>query len=94
MSVEKMIREKQGTIIDVRTPEEFYGGKADGAVNIPLHVIEQRLGEIKNLKQPIVLCCASGARSAFAAQILKQHDINCFDAGSWMTVNYYQSQTL
>ena len=30
MNTEKIIKEKQGTIVDVRTKEEFKGGSAEG----------------------------------------------------------------
>ena len=51
------------TIVDVRTPEEFSGGNVNGSINIPLQEIQKRLDEIKALRQPIILCCASGNRN-------------------------------
>ena len=94
MNIEKIIKEKQGTIVDVRTTEEFKGGNAEGSINIPLKEIERRMAELKTLKQPIVLCCASGGRSGQATQYLIQHGIECCNGGSWLDVNYYQSQSL
>lgn len=94
MSVEKIIKENQGTIIDVRTSEEFSGGNAAGAINIPLQEIEDRMVELKTLKQPLVLCCASGNRSGRATQLLSQQGIECYNGGSWLYVNHFQSQTL
>lgn len=94
MNAEKIIKEKQGTIVDVRTTEEFRGGNAEGAINIPLQEIERRLDELKTLKQPLVLCCASGGRSGQATQYLMQQGIECCNGGSWLDVNYYQTQTL
>lgn len=92
MNAEKIIKENQGTIVDVRTPGEFMGGNAAGSINIPLQEIQQRLSEIKGMKQPLVLCCASGNRSGQATQFLSQQGIDCCNAGSWLDVNYYQSQ--
>jgi phage shock protein E len=60
------------TILDVRTPEEFSGSHYPGAINIPLNEMPQRLGEIKELKQPVVAYCRSGNRSGMAVSILKQ----------------------
>lgn len=57
------------SIVDVRTPEEFRQGSYPGAVNIPLQVLRQRLGEIDR-SRPVVVFCASGGRSAVAAQVL------------------------
>lgn len=76
------------TIVDVRTPAEFMGGNVAGSINIPLQEIQQRLDEIKSLKQPIVLCCASGARSHQATSFLQSNGIDCENGGSWMNVNY------
>ena len=94
MNAENIIKEKQGTIVDVRTTEEFRAGNANGSINIPLQEIERRMDELKSLKQPLVLCCASGGRSGQATQYLMQKGIECCNAGSWLDVNYYQTQTL
>jgi phage shock protein E len=91
MNIEQLIKEKKGTILDVRTPSEFQGGNAVGSVNIPLQEIQSRLEEVKALKQPLVLCCASGGRSGQATYFLSQLGIDCVNAGSWLDVNYIQS---
>ncbi len=93
MNAEKIIKEKQGTIVDVRTPVEYMGGNVVGSINIPLQEIQQRFEEVKNLKQPLVLCCASGNRSGQATQFLSHQGIECVNGGSWLDVNYYQTQT-
>jgi phage shock protein E len=59
------------TIIDVRTPEEFRDGAYPGAINIPVSNLGARLADLSKSK-PVVLYCASGARSASAARALKQ----------------------
>jgi phage shock protein E len=92
MNAEKLIREKQGTIVDVRTTEEFRGGNVKGSINIPLQEIEKRRDELKKLKQPLILCCASGGRSGQATQYLLQQGIVSCNAGSWLDVNFFQSQ--
>jgi phage shock protein E len=91
MNIEQLIKEKKGTILDVRTPSEFQGGNAVGSVNIPLQEIQARLEEVKALEQPLVLCCASGGRSGQATYFLSQLGIECVNAGSWLDVNYIQS---
>ncbi len=88
----KIIKEKKGTIVDVRTTGEFMGGNVEGSINIPLQEIPTRMEELKNLKQPLVLCCASGGRSGQAQGYLSQQGIECVNAGSWLDVNYHQSQ--
>ena len=92
MELGKIIREKLGTIVDVRTPLEFMGGNVTESINVPLQEIQQRLNEIKRLKMPLVLCCASGGRSAMATQFLSSQGVECFDGGSWLNVNRYQHQ--
>ncbi len=92
--VEKLIQNGEGTIIDVRTRAEFQGGNAAGSVNIPVNELIKRIDEVKSLQYPLVLCCASGGRSSMAAHLLKQQGIECHDAGSWLTVNYLQSQSV
>lgn len=58
-------------VIDVRTPDEFMDGHYEGARNIPVAVLEARMGEVGPKEKPVVVYCASGARSAMAARILK-----------------------
>ena len=90
MELEKIIKEKSGTIVDVRSTLEFRGGSAVGSINIPLQEIQQRLEEIKKLKTPLVLCCASGGRSAMAADFLTAQGIACINGGSWINVHQYK----
>ena len=58
-------------IVDVRTVEEFEEEHYPNAVNIPVNEIQTRISEIGEKNVPVVLYCASGARSAFAARVLK-----------------------
>ncbi|MBC7747099.1 MAG: rhodanese-like domain-containing protein, partial [Methylotenera sp.] len=37
MEVAKIIKEKRGTIVDVRSYDEFMGGHVVGSINIPLN---------------------------------------------------------
>lgn len=91
MKVEKIIKEKLGTTVDVRSHDEFMGGHVAGSINIPLNEIPQRVEELRTLKGPLVLCCASGNRSGQAHLFLTEHGIECYNGGSWLDVNYHQS---
>ncbi|MCB0279501.1 MAG: rhodanese-like domain-containing protein [Calditrichaeota bacterium] len=71
-------------IIDVRSKAEFQSGNAQGSINIPLDQISQRAPELKKMKQPLILCCASGMRSGAAVQQLKQHGIESINGGTWL----------
>jgi rhodanese-related sulfurtransferase/biotin operon repressor len=44
------------TVLDVRPPEEFASGHLPGAVNIPIHELEKRLGELPKRKEVIAYC--------------------------------------
>jgi rhodanese-related sulfurtransferase len=92
MNIEQIIKENQGTIVDVRTYGEFMGGNVADSINIPLNEIPERMEELKNLKAPLILCCASGGRSGQAHHFLSQSGIECYNGGSWLNVNYYKSQ--
>jgi len=93
MNLENLIKENKGTIVDVRSYGEFMGGNVLGSINIPLDEIMQRIEELKNLKAPLILCCASGNRSGQAQHFLSQHGIECYNGGSWLDVNYYKSNS-
>lgn len=79
---------KDITIVDVRSRGEFMGGNVAGSINIPLDEVMDRLEEIKALKEPIILCCASGGRSGQATSYLKSQGIECENGGGWLDVNY------
>jgi len=60
-------------IIDVRTPGEYHSGHVPNAVNISLDDIMAGGGDLgNNMDREIVVYCASGARSAYAQQVLAQ----------------------
>ena len=80
-------RAQGAVIIDVRTPAEFAGGHAEGAVNIPLDTLESKLSTIQKYQKPIVLCCASGMRSGRAKVLLAGRGVpDLHDAGSWQNL--------
>ena len=60
------------TILDVRFEMEYNLNHLDGAINIPLEQIRERLHELDKEK-PIVVYCKIGRRSYMAARILAHH---------------------
>jgi adenylyltransferase/sulfurtransferase len=58
------------TILDVRNPQEYDIARIPGAVLIPLHELQDRLGEL-DPAATIVAHCHHGMRSARAVQILR-----------------------
>ena len=63
-----------GTVVlDVREPDEYDQGALPGAIHIPRgHLESQVEGRIADHDAHIVVYCAGGARSAFAAETLGQ----------------------
>ena len=76
------------TVVDVRTHAEYMGGHVVNSINIPLNEIPNRWEEFRAMKQPLLLCCASGNRSGQATAFLKAKGINCENGGSWLDVYY------
>ena len=75
---------KQGAIIlDVRTHAEYQEEHVPGSLHIPLHALEPELDRLKELKVPLVVCCASGKRSGQACELLKGVGIECENGQSW-----------
>jgi sulfur-carrier protein adenylyltransferase/sulfurtransferase len=66
--------EQAGTVVlDVREPDEYEQGALPGAVHIPRgHLESQVEGRIPDHAAHIVVYCAGGTRSAFAADTLSQ----------------------
>lgn len=72
---------KNNVIIDVRTVGEFNSGAIEGAINIPLDQLENRLDLVRDYDE-IIVYCQSGARSARAKQLLKNAGfVNVIDGG-------------
>lgn len=77
----------EATIVDVREPFEYQMGRVEGSINIPLGEVTGRLEEFKNMKKPLVLCCASGGRSGQATQYLSQCGVEqVYNGGGWNIV--------
>lgn len=60
-------------LIDVREPDEFAQGYIPGACYIPRTYLEMRIETIaRDKRAPVILYCASGTRSLWAAQALHE----------------------
>ncbi len=74
-------------IVDVRSELEYRQGHVKGSVNIPLDNINGEVDRLKKMNKPILLCCASGMRSASATATLKSKGIDCLNGGSWRSLS-------
>lgn len=73
-------------IVDVRSRAEFASGARKGSVNIPLDEFQRGSGKLDR-SRPIIVCCASGARSATAEKLLRQQGFDrVFNVGSWTSI--------
>jgi len=69
--VEQMNKEEY-ILLDVRSEEEYKNGHIEGALNIPVDSLRERLGEL-DYDKPIIEYCQVGLRGYVADRILSQH---------------------
>lgn len=66
-----LMNREHAIVVDVRDTAEFAAGHITSARNIPLVDLEKRIDELAKFKgKPVILVCASGARSARAQSVL------------------------
>ena len=87
-NVIKSIKEKKGTLLDVRSPMEFEENHIPGAINIPLDIVVSKMKQISEMQKPIVVYCLSGGRSSTATSILQQNGIqDIYNGGGIFSLN-------
>jgi rhodanese-related sulfurtransferase len=93
MAAVQLINRKNAVVLDVREQGEFNGGHISGAKNFPVASIEKRASELKKYtKKPLLVSCASGARSRTAQAQLRKlgfEDIHILAGGlgAWRQAN-------
>ena len=93
----RMLQAAGTPVIDVREPAEFAEGHIPGAVNIPRGVLEFQVDahpavnfrtdpHLSHRREPVILYCRTGGRSALAAEALKRlgFDQPLSLAGGWL----------
>ena len=68
--MDKISKDKDVVLLDVRTVGEFSRGHIDGFKNIPVDELRERISEIEKGKA-VYLICQSGLRSYIASRILE-----------------------
>jgi len=63
------------TVIDVRTPEEYAGGRVPGAVSIPMQELPARAAELPQAGRLFVIC-ATGNRSGQVVEWLRSQGVD------------------
>lgn len=69
-------------LLDVRTVEETKLGMLDGAVNIPVDDLKNKLDSLDKNKE-IYVYCRSGARASTAVNILTQNGYKAKNIGGY-----------
>jgi hydroxyacylglutathione hydrolase len=72
MMAEELAGADPPLVLDIRNPREWTAKHIQGAVNIPLNHLQERIGEIPRDRR-IAVHCAGGYRSSIAASILHQY---------------------
>jgi sulfur-carrier protein adenylyltransferase/sulfurtransferase len=68
---DELRRRPKAVVLDVREPDEFEQGAIPGAVHIPRGTLESSVeNRITDKSAPVIIHCASGVRSVFAAKTL------------------------
>jgi len=68
----RLVNRERATLIDVSEAAEFAAGHVVGARSVPLGELESGKGLPGNKTLPVVLVCATGARSARAVGVLRK----------------------
>lgn len=71
LELQSMLGRADLTLLDVRMPEEIEIASIPGALQIPMHEIPQRLGDL-NQSSCIVVLCHHGVRSEQVARLLER----------------------
>lgn len=68
----RLINREKAVLVDVSEPAEYAAGHANGARNIPLGSLDGAKDLPSNKTLPVVVMCATGARSVRAANQLRK----------------------
>ncbi|AJP47546.1 sulfurtransferase [Rugosibacter aromaticivorans] len=69
----RMMNRENAVVIDVRESGEWNTGHIAGARHIAMPLLQQKMAELEKFKnRPLIICCASGARSSAACSTLRK----------------------
>ncbi|MDD4819410.1 MAG: rhodanese-like domain-containing protein [Flavobacteriales bacterium] len=77
----------QCSIIDLRWEDQYAMGHIQGSINIPSDNILSSLDELRNMHQPILLCCQSGYRTRIAARVLRRNGLSVIEGGDYRALS-------
>ena len=79
--LDKVLKENNYIVVDVRTPEEYAEGHVKESINIPYDEIDENTNLDKN--KTILVYCKSGVRSNKAYNTLKELGYDVIDLGAY-----------
>lgn len=82
--LEKILKENNYIIVDVRTKEEYANGHVVNSINIPYDEIDESTNLDK--EKTIIVYCRSGNRSKKAYNTLKSLGYDVYDLGAYDTI--------
>lgn len=85
LDLEKLMKENNYTIIDVRTKEEYDESHLVDAINIPYDEIDENIDIDKD--NIILVYCRSGNRSSIAYDLLEDLDYKVYDLGAFSEID-------
>jgi molybdopterin/thiamine biosynthesis adenylyltransferase/rhodanese-related sulfurtransferase len=72
-TAEELRRDPRAVVLDVREPDEYEQGAIPGSLHIPRGHLESNVeSRVTDRDAPVVIFCAAGNRSAFAAKTLEE----------------------
>ena len=85
LDLEKLMKENNYTIIDVRTKEEYDESHLVDAINIPYDEIDENIDIDKD--NIILVYCRSGNRSSIAYDLLEDLGYKVYDLGAFSEID-------
>lgn len=85
VDLEKLLKENEYVIVDVRTKEEYDEAHLVDAINIPYNEIDEKVELDK--EKTILVYCRSGNRSSIAYNLLEDLGFKVYDLGAFSEID-------
>jgi phage shock protein E len=79
----RQLLDRDGVVVDVRSIAEYEMGHVPDSIHLPVHLVPHLAAERLPTDRPLLICCASGARSHMAAQQLRSMGFEAHNLGPW-----------
>lgn len=89
-NIKDVVNSPNVVLVDVRVAEQYEGGSAKNAINIPLAELSENTQSLKGKK--VVVFCNKGIQADQAMEILKKEGIEVYDGTTWKNVKAIQDE--